>query len=102
MRYSILIAALGLSACASTQSVLSEPPREVVRSVKPVGDVAFCLANKNNVPALDGPDGAKVIQVKNAMGAAGMVFSVYPDGNGSRIEIRKPIGLSISPHRQCY
>ncbi len=91
-----------LAACASTQDILSEPPRDVVQSEKSQTEVAFCLANKNNVAALDAPDGAKVIQIKNAYGATGMIFSVYADGTGSRIEIRKPIGLSVAAHRQCY
>lgn len=66
------------------------------------GRVAFCIANKNNVPALDAPDGAKVIQIKNGYGAVGMIFSVYADGAWSRIEVRKPIGVSLAAHRQCY
>lgn len=92
----------GLGACASTEKVLSEAPREVIHSQKSQAAVAFCLANKNNVPALTAPDGAQVIQVKNGVGAVGMAFSVYPEGTGSRIEIRKPISASISSHRKCY
>ena len=97
-----LAIATSLTACASTQSVLDKEPREVVRSEKSPAEVAFCIANKNNVPALDAPDGAKVIQIKNGYGAVGMIFSVYADGAGSRIEIRKPIGVSIATHKQCY
>jgi len=94
--------AMALSGCASTQAVLQQAPREVVQSAKSQAEVAFCLANKNNFPALDAPDGAKVIQIKNGVGAVGMVFSVYAEGTGSRIEIRKPVGVSIASHRQCY
>jgi hypothetical protein len=97
-----IVLAATLTGCASTQKVLGEAPREVIQSQKSQADVAFCLANKNNVPALDAPDGAKVIQIKNAYGAVGMIFSVYADGAGSRIEVRKPIGLSVASHRQCY
>lgn len=96
------LAALALTGCASTQKVLSEQPREVIQSSKSQAEVAFCLANKNNVAALDAPDGAKVIQIKNGYGAVGMIFSVYPADTGSRIEIRKPIGVSIATHKQCY
>lgn len=95
-----LVAAL--AGCASTQTVLSQPPKETVHSPKSQAEVAFCLANKNNVPALDAPDGAKVIQIKSEVGAVGMAFSVYPEGTGSRIEIRKPISFSIARHKQCY
>lgn len=102
MRVLFIGSALFLSGCASTQSVLSEAPREIVKSEKSQTDVSFCIANKNNVPALDAADGAKVIQIKNAYGAVGMIFSVYAEGTGSRIEIRKPIGLSVATHKQCY
>ncbi|GAB7555587.1 hypothetical protein NRB_51070 [Novosphingobium sp. 11B] len=102
MKY-IAIAALALlSGCASTQTVLSQPPRDLVNSTTSQANVAFCIANKNNVPALDAPDGAKVIQIKKGYGAVGMIFSVYADGAWSRIEVRKPIGVSLAAHRQCY
>jgi hypothetical protein len=97
-----IAATLVLAGCASTQNVLNEAPREVVQSEKSQAEVAFCLANKNNVPALDAPDGAKIIQIKNGYGAVGMIFSVYSNGSGSRTEIRKPIGVSIATHKQCY
>lgn len=98
----VIAMGVALASCASTQAVLKEDPREVVKSEKSQAEVAFCLANKNNVPSLDAPDGAKVIQIKNAYGAVGMIFSVYSEGSGSRIEIRKPIGVSVATHRQCY
>lgn len=98
----IIASAALVTGCASTEKVLSSTPREVVRSAKSQTEVAFCLANKNNVPALAAPDGAQIIQIKNGYGAVGMIFSVYADGTGSRIEIRKPIGVSIAAHRQCY
>lgn len=91
-----------LAGCVSTQSALNKNPTEVVHSTKSVNEVSFCIANKNNVPALDGPDGAKVIQIKNSVGAVGMIFSVYPEGTGSRIEFRKVIGVGIAAHKQCY
>lgn len=102
MKKYIILSAVALSGCVSTQSALSEAPKEVVQSKKSQLDVAFCLANKNNVPALDAPDGSKVIQIKNGYGAVGTIFSVYKEGDGSRIEIRKPISIGIMTHRQCY
>lgn len=96
------VAALALTGCVSTQSALSKDANEMVQSNKTQAEVAFCLANKNLVPALDGPNGEKIIQVKNPLGAVLMVFSVFKDGEGSRIEIRKVAGLPIPAHRQCY
>lgn len=101
-RCCLLALAAALAGCASTQTVLSQAPKDVIHSPKSQAAVAFCLANKNNVPALDAPDGAKVIQIKSGVGVVGMVFSVYPEGTGSRIEIRKPISVSIAAHKQCY
>lgn len=98
----LMASALGLGACASTEKVLSEAPREVIHSQKSQAAVAFCLANKNNTAALTAPDGAQIIQMKNGVGAVGMAFSVYAEGTGSRIEVRKPISLSIANHRNCY
>lgn len=98
----VVLLAAALSGCASTKEVLDSAPKEIVKSPKPVAEVSFCLANKNNVAVLRAPDGAEVIQVKNLYRAVGMIFSVYPDGDGSRIEIRKPIGASIAAHRSCY
>jgi hypothetical protein len=102
MRVLLLLAPTILAGCASTQEALSAAPSEVIRSPKSVNEVAFCLANKNNVPALDGAFGEKIIQIKNSVGAVGVIFSVFPDGSGSRVEMRKPIGVSVATHRQCY
>lgn len=98
----ILVSMALLSGCASTQEVLSQSPDEVVTSTKPPVDVAFCLANKNNVAALDSPQGGKVILVKNGYGGVGMSFTVLPDGTGSKIEIRRPFEIIGVIHRQCY
>lgn len=102
MRRLLFIAAFAISGCASTQTVLKKAPTETFHSAKTPAAVAFCIANKNNVPSLDAPDGAKVIQIKNNYGAVGMIFSVYPEGAGSRIEFRKQIPIGIAAHKQCY
>ena len=59
-----LVAAASLSACASTQTVLSETPEEVFFTDSSPNEVAFCLANKNNTPAMDRDDGSKVVLIK--------------------------------------
>lgn len=91
-----------ISACASTQEVLSKGPDEIVESTRSQGDVVFCLANKNSMPVLDGPNGGKLVLLKNSYGAVGVTFTVYPQGTGSRIEIRRAIPLAHAIHRQCY
>ncbi|KZZ07766.1 hypothetical protein A3748_13670, partial [Erythrobacter sp. HI0077] len=55
-------------------------------------EVAFCLANKNNTPAMDRDDGSKVVLVKNAYGGVSLAFTIWPDGEGSRVEYRRAFG----------
>lgn len=100
MKHLMLLLVLG--GCASTQTVLSQEPREVVRSDKSFNDVVFCLANKNNTAPLDQDDGSKVILIKNQYGAVGMAFTVRPDGDGSTVAIRKAITSLGVIHKQCY
>lgn len=102
MRLHLLIACtLPLSACASTQTVLSKEPTEVLFSSKSPGEVAFCLANKNNTSVLDRDDGSKVVLIKSAVGVVGVAFSVYPDPKGSRVEYRREtISIGVT-WRQC-
>lgn len=90
-----------VSACASTQTVMSRPADMVYHSDKSANEVAFCLANKNNTAALDRDDGSKVVQIKNGYGGVSMAFAVYPEGKGSRIEYRKAFGTIGGIWRQC-
>ena len=90
-----------LSACASTETVLSEPVTQVFHSADTQTKVAFCLANKNNTAALDREDGAKVVLIKNGYGGVSMAFSVYADGTGSKVEYRKKFGTIGGIWRQC-
>lgn len=90
-----------LSACASTETVLSEPVTQVYHSTDSATKVAFCLANKNNTAALDREDGSKVVLIKNGYGGVSMAFSVYPEGTGSKIEYRKKFGTIGGIWRQC-
>jgi hypothetical protein len=90
-----------LGACASTQTVLNKPVTQTFHSTDSQTKVAFCLANKNNTAALDQEDGSKVILIKNGYGGVSMAFSVYVDGNGSRIDYRKQFGTIGGIWRQC-
>lgn len=101
MRIITAFTALALAGCASTQTVLDKPATETFHSTKSQNEVAFCLANKNNVGALDRDDGSKVILVKNIYGAVLLAFAVFPEGTGSRIEVRKQIGAIGAIWKQC-
>lgn len=87
--------------CASTQAVLSKSPKQEFHSIHSVNEVAFCLANKNNVGSLDRDDGSKVVLVKNGYGGVAMAFTIFPDGTGSRIEYREEFGVIGAVWKQC-
>lgn len=89
------------SGCASTQAVLSKSPKQEFHSTHSANEVAFCLANKNNVGALDRDDGSKVVLVKNGYGGVAMAFTVFPEGAGSRIEYREEFGVIGAVWKQC-
>lgn len=90
-----------LAGCASTQKVLSKPVTEEFHSRDSQNKVAFCLANKNNTAPLDQDDGSKVVLIKNGYGGVSMAFTVYKEGEGSRIEYRKQFGTIGGIWRQC-
>src|SRR6476620_11074241 len=100
-KYLLLTSLVLLSACASTETVLSEPITQTFHSTDSATKVAFCLANKNNTAALDQEDGSKVVLIKNGYGGVSMAFSIYKDGEGSRIEYRKKFGTIGGIWRQC-
>lgn len=104
MTWKVLLAApclAALAGCASTGKVLSKEPTEVFHSPHAVNAVAFCLANRNNVPTLDRPDGSKVVLLKNGYGGVSLAFSIYPEGEGSRIEYRKQFGTIGGQWKKC-
>lgn len=96
-----LAVAITLSGCASTQKVLDKEPTEVFNSQKSVNEVAFCLSNKNNVPAMDRDNGSKVVLIKNGYGGVSLAFSIFPEGTGSRVEYRKQFGTIGGVWKQC-
>ncbi|TYC93035.1 hypothetical protein [Novosphingobium sp. BW1] len=102
MKYSaILVASLALAGCASTQKVLDKEPTEVFHSEKSQNEVAFCLANKNNTNAMDRDDGSKVVLIKNGYGGVSLAFTVFEEGEGSRIEYRRQFGTIGAAWKQC-
>lgn len=102
MRYLIAaVACVALAGCASTDKVLSKEATEIFFSKDSVNTVAFCLANKNNTPALDRDDGSKVVLIKNGYGGVSMAFTIYPNEGGSKIELRKQFGTIGGIWKQC-
>jgi len=104
MKRSMLLcvgAAAALSGCASTQTVLDKPPTAVYHSDKSMVDVAFCLSNKNNVPAMEKADGSRVVLIKNGYGGVAIALTVRQDGTGSRTEVRNQFGIIGAAWKQC-
>lgn len=93
--------ALNLAGCASTQTVLSKAPKQEFHSERSAKEVAFCLANKNNVAALERDDGSRVVLIKNGYGGLAMAFTIIPEGSGSKIEYREEFGLIGAVWKQC-
>jgi len=96
-----LLASVALAGCASTKEVLNKEPKQVYHSEKSADEVAFCLANKNNTSPMPRDDGSRVVLIKNGYGGVSMAFSVFPEGNGSRIEYRKQFGTIGGVWKQC-
>jgi hypothetical protein len=101
MRWIVVLGALALAGCASTDKVLNEPVTAVYHSPKSPKEVAFCLGNKNNASVLERDDGSRVVLLKNGYGAVSLAFSVSPDGTGSKIEYRKQFGTIGGIWKQC-
>ena len=99
--FTAIALAASLAGCASTQKVLDKAPTEVFRSDKSQNEVAFCLANKNNTGALERDDGSKVVLIKNGYGGVSLAFTIWPDGDGSRVEYRKQFGTIGGIWKQC-
>ena len=98
----IIFAALALTGCASTADVMGNNPSFVGQSNKSVDALAFCLADRNNSNALDFGDGSKVIQIKNSIGAVGVSMRVFPEEEGSRLEVRKGNSpISFVKYKSC-
>ncbi len=90
-----------LGGCASTQKVLVKEPTEIFHATQSQNEVAFCLANKNNTSAMDRDDGSKVVLIKNGYGGVSLAFSVFKEGEGSRVEYRKQFGTIGGIWKQC-
>ncbi len=98
----IVIAAICLAGCASTQKVLNKEPDSVYHSTKPVDEVATCIAQKNGAKVREAADGAKFVQIKNGWQGITILFRVTPEGQGSLIELKKFYPFGIATHKQCY
>lgn len=97
-----LVPVLGLAGCASTQEIMAEAADEVVTSVRSAEDVAFCIGEKNMAAPFARGDGSYVISIKSAVGMTGVVYTVVPDGKGSRVEVRRANSpVSVIKFKNC-
>ena len=96
-----IVVAGTVAGCTSTQGVLSKGVSETWKSSQSAREVAFCLANKNNVSALERDDGSRVVLIKNGYGGVAIALSVFPEGTGSRTEVRHEFGIIGAVWKQC-
>lgn len=98
----LVLASSLLAGCASTQTILADAPDEVATSTQSAEAVAFCVGEKNMAAPFSRSDGSYVISIKSAVGTAGIVYTVIPDGSGSRIEIRRANSpIAVTKFRDC-
>jgi hypothetical protein len=96
------VALLALGGCASTQAILADAPDEVATSSKSAEAVAFCIGEKNMAAPFNRQDGSYVISIKSAVGVTGLVYTVLPDGTGSKVEVRRANSpVSVTKFRNC-
>jgi len=94
MRYLIALLALATSACTSFGALQSSPVDSVVRSSKSVDQFAACVSREVGKATIPAEDGAPMIAVTNTYGSPLATFTFYPDGSGSRADVRKHSGLA--------
>ncbi|MGN7161449.1 hypothetical protein, partial [Sphingomonas sp. SAFR-052] len=76
--------------------------QKVFRTTMPVEQVVSCFETKNNKRAIERADGARVVRFRNGYGGVERTFSIYPEGTGSRIEVRKDfLGGQFIRWRSC-
>ncbi|WP_249403832.1 hypothetical protein [Sphingomonas sp. CFBP 13720] len=98
----ILPALLLVTGCATTNKILRKEPEEVFRVATSADEVVKCLEVNNNKRAIERADGARVVRIRNGYGGVERAFSVYPEGTGSRIEVRKDfLGGMLIYWRPC-
>lgn len=101
MRRLITLSLIILTGCTSTMQTMDGAPNDTLFSDKPPQVVAFCIANKNETHVSEGPNGERIVMIKNDFGGLSMMFSVFPNNDGSRIEFRKNFGMIGVAWKQC-
>lgn len=96
---------ISLSGCVSSTTAPSRQIIQTVHSQSQPAQVARCLAERNRVPfknVTQSDDGSTAVLIKNQYGALSMLFTIYPESTGSRIDIREGDNLIKPKHRQCF
>jgi hypothetical protein len=101
MKWGAIVLLCVLGGCATTEEVLSKEPTEVFRTSTPPAEVAFCLANKSNIQVLDRADGSKVGLLKDMYGSVLLAYTIWPEDDGSRVELRREFGPMVNVGREC-
>ncbi|RST31353.1 hypothetical protein HMF7854_11255 [Sphingomonas ginkgonis] len=90
------------SACASTSGMLHNEVDEVFHLARSQSEVAACFEQRDHLRLIERPDGARVAIFRNGYGIPFKTFSIYPEGAGSRVEVRHSAALGLSlPWKRC-
>jgi hypothetical protein len=100
-KIAIGLMAFGLVGCASTKDVMEREPKAIYQSSRSAGDVAFCIAQKHEVPVYDREDGVKVVLLKTWVGATHAAIAVHPHEDGSLVEYNHGFGVKPAFMRKC-
>jgi hypothetical protein len=81
---------------------MADAADEVAPSARSAEEVAFCIGEKNMAAPFARADGSYVVSIKSAVGTTGVVYTVVPDGAGSRVEVRRANSpVSVIKFKNC-
>lgn len=80
--------ALSLAGC-TTVGTYKTAVDETVWIDRPIQDVSQCFQLRLGVPPITTPDGATAFPLKNNMGSSVGMFSLFGEGQRTRIDIRR-------------
>lgn len=98
-----LLFAVSLAGCASATQIYNSEVDLAEYSDKPLSEISNCLQMRWAISPLTMPVGATAFAMRNAQGVTLGFVSLIPDGEGTRIELRKTgqLVLGATDYRKC-
>lgn len=101
MRNVVGFLTLLMAASCTTPQEMAQLPPIVFHSSEPVPDATYCLARENQATSEEKSDGSRHIDAKNMYGRPALMFDVYPEGSGSRVEYRRAKNTIGGTWKRC-